>query len=69
MSWRAFAAAAGLLAGLGCSVFSDPMGREDALTNAQRRYTQHVRWGNLEAASAYVDPDVRTAFLGQAKAC
>jgi hypothetical protein len=68
MSWRALAAAAGLFAGLGCTVFSDPMGREDALSNAQLRYTQHVRWGNLDAASAYVDPEVRDAFLGQAKA-
>jgi hypothetical protein len=66
MSWRALAATAGLLAGFGC--ISDPMGREEALTNAQRHYTQHVRWGNLDAASAYVDPEVRDDFLGQAPA-
>jgi len=66
MSWRALAAAAGLLAAFGC--ISDPMGREDALAKAQLRYTQQVRWGNLEAASEYVDPEVRKAFLGQAKA-
>jgi len=68
MSWRALAAAAGLLAGLGCVGFHDPMGREEALTNAQRHYTQNVRWGDLDAASAYVDPEVRDDFLGQARA-
>jgi hypothetical protein len=68
MSWRALVAAAGLLTGLGCAAFSDPMGREDALASAQLRYTQNVRWGNLDAASEFVDPEVRDAFLGQAKA-
>jgi hypothetical protein len=68
MSWRALAAAAALVAGLGCAAFSDPMGRERALADAQLRYTQHVRWGNLDAASAFVDPEARAAFLGQAEA-
>jgi len=68
MFWRALAATAGLLAGLGCVGFHDPMGREEALTNAQRHYTQNVRWGNLDAASAYVDPEVRDDFLGRARA-
>ena len=67
MTWRALVAAAGLLAGLGCAAFSDPMGREYALAGVQLRYTQQVRWGNLEAASEFVDPEVRDAFLAQAK--
>lgn len=67
MSWRALAAA-GLLVGLGCAAFTDPMGREDALANAQLRYTQNVRWGKLDAAAEFVDPEVRDAFLAQSKA-
>jgi uncharacterized protein YchJ len=39
------------------------MGRERALAEAQLHYTQHVRWGNLDAASDYVDPAQRDAFL------
>ena len=68
MSWRALVASIGLVSGIGCAAFSDPMGRENALADSQLRYTQHVRWGNLDAASTFVDPEVRPAFLGQAKA-
>jgi hypothetical protein len=68
MSWRALAASAGLVAGLGCAAFSDPMGRERALADAQLRYTQQVRWGNLDAASEFIAPEERAAFLGQTHA-
>jgi hypothetical protein len=42
------------------------MGRERALEGAQLRYTQHVRWGEFDAASEFVDPAVRADFLAQA---
>ncbi len=57
-------AALTLLAGVGCaSTFADPTGRLTALENAQRRYTQLVRWGEIRRASAYVEPDLREEFL------
>ena len=57
-------AALALLAGAGCaSTFADPTGRLTALENAQRRYTQLVRWGEIRRASAYVEPDLREEFL------
>jgi hypothetical protein len=53
-----------MLAGAGCaSTFADPTGRLTALENAQRRYTQLVRWGEIRRASAYVEPDMREEFL------
>ena len=54
-----------LVASLACAAFSDPMGRERALEDAQLQYTQHVRWGNLDAASEFVDPELRPGFLDQ----
>ena len=57
-------AALTLLAGVGCaSTFADPTGRLTSLENAQRRYTQLVRWGEIRRASAYVEPDLREKFL------
>ena len=53
-----------LLAGMGCaSTLADPTGRQTALENAQRRYTQLVRWGEIKRASVYVEPDLREEFL------
>jgi hypothetical protein len=53
-----------LLATLGCAGsafdFSD---KEYALEGAQRRYTELVRWGEIERASAYVDPALTADFL------
>jgi hypothetical protein len=51
--------------GLACATLSDPLGRERALSEAQLHYTQHVRWGNLDAASEFVDPELRDEFLEQ----
>ena len=68
MSGRVFGMLLVLLAASGCAAFGDPMGRERALEGAQLRYTQHVRWGNFEAASEFVDPEQRDAFRGQAPA-
>jgi hypothetical protein len=48
----------------GCiNMLADPLGRRSALKEAQLNYTQAIRWGNLEDASEYVDPDFRDDFL------
>jgi hypothetical protein len=53
-----------LLATLGCAGMSfDFTGKESALEEAQRRYTELVRWGEIEGASAYVDPAITADFL------
>jgi hypothetical protein len=43
---------------------TDPMGRKSALRLAQREYTKAVRWGDIEVAAHYVDPELRAAYLG-----
>ena len=54
-----------LLAGSGClSLFTDPMGRQRALAETQRNYTNLIRWGDFEKAGELVDPSVREEFLG-----
>jgi hypothetical protein len=45
--------------------FIDPMGRKAAFDDTQRQYTQALRWGEIEKASAFVDPELRAAFLAQ----
>lgn len=53
-----------LLATLACAGSSfDFTGREKALEVAQNRYTELVRWGEIEGASAYVDPAITAEFL------
>ena len=52
----------------GCVSFTDPMGRKHALEESQRRYTNLVRWGEIEKAADLVDPALRQDFLGQAAA-
>jgi len=48
----------------GCgATLGDPMGRQNALEDTQRRYTQLVRWGEIEKASEFVDPALRQDFL------
>jgi hypothetical protein len=52
---------------LGCSsTFSNPSGKKNALEESQRRYTELVRWGEIERASAFVDPELLDDFLDQA---
>jgi hypothetical protein len=68
MTGRLLGVLAAVLAGLGCAALGDPMGRASALEDAQLHYTQHVRWGNLDAASEFVDPALRDEFLSQAPA-
>jgi hypothetical protein len=46
----------------GCVSFSDPLGRHDALEVAQKQYTEAIRWGYLERARLFVDPEERSAF-------
>lgn len=55
----------------GCSVLAeldDPLGRHSSLTNTQRQYTQAIRWGEIETASQFVDPEWRPAFLEKSAA-
>ncbi len=62
------AAALALVSCAGCISFTDPLGREDALEQAQLKYTQFVRWGELERARQYVHPDVVEEFNDHASA-
>lgn len=43
--------------------WSDPLDREVTLEDAQYRYTVLVRWNDLDRASAFVDPAMRSDFL------
>ena len=57
-----------LLAMLGCA--SNPFGDSDkqiALKDAQRKYTELVRWGEIESASVYVDPAITGDYLDTAQ--
>lgn len=58
-----------LLAGAfgACVSPTDPLGREEALEEAQRRYTELVRWGEAEQAGRYVDPELRDEFVRLAR--
>lgn len=57
-----------LLTALGCatSIFDTTRSKENALEEAQRKYTELVRWGEIESASAYVDPEISEAFIDAA---
>ena len=49
---------------LGCAAtLADPDGRENSLEEIQRKYTQLIRWGEIERASVFVDPEKREGFL------
>jgi len=61
------ALALGLLA-LGCVTPSDPWAHVEALEDSQKRYTEAIRWGDLERAATYVDPEMRDDFLAMAEA-
>jgi hypothetical protein len=66
--WIALASAAGIALLGGCVSPSDPLGRVEALEEAQKRYTEAIRWGDLERASRYVVADQRAEFLALADA-
>lgn len=52
---------------LACVSPTDPLGRQDALEEAQQRYTDLVRWGELEKASQFVAPELRGPYVALAK--
>jgi len=52
----------------GCVSPSDPWERAEALKQAQRKYAEGLRWGNLEKSAKYVDPQLRSEFLALAGA-
>ena len=57
-----------LLATLGCA--GNPFGDSDkqsALEDAQRRYTELVRWGEIDSASFYIDPAIASEYLDTAQ--
>ena len=59
------------LASTGCAVIgelADPTGRQKSLEDSQKRYTELVRWGELERASEFVDPKLREQYLNHAEA-
>ena len=51
-----------------CVSPSDPWERGEALKQAQRKYSEALRWGNLEKAAKYVDPEMRSDFLALSNA-
>lgn len=58
-----------LCAAFGCaSTFTDPSGKRASLEEAQRRYTELVRWGEIERAGEFVDPDMLDEYLDHASA-
>ena len=60
--WLALAWVLVLTAATGCISLADPLGRQDALEETQQKYTDLVRWGDLEAAERFVDPELREEF-------
>ena len=46
-----------------CVSPSDPFERGEALKQAQRKYSEALRWGNLEKAATYVAPEMKSEFL------
>jgi hypothetical protein len=55
-----------LLLATGCIKPNDPLGHRDALTDAQKRYTNFIRWRDAEKAVQFVDPELRKNFLAHA---
>lgn len=65
--WLAATLAVGLLTLPGClATLVDPMGRQNSLEEAQRRYTALVRWGEIERAAQWVVEDEQETFLSLA---
>ena len=52
----------------GCILAGDPMGRKYSLENAQRRYTDAIRWGQFDKAEVFVVPEVLEEFHSYAAA-
>ncbi len=51
----------------GCGVlvqaYTDPLGRRTELRLVQREYSKYIRWGDVEAAVAFVHPDLQQEFM------
>jgi hypothetical protein len=62
----ALALSLALLLAQGCMSPRDPMGHRDALKDAQKRYTNLIRWRDAERAVEFVDPELRDKFLANA---
>jgi hypothetical protein len=52
---------------MACASF-DPLDRRGSLEESQKKYTELIRWGEIDMAAQYVDPDLRDAFLQLAPA-
>lgn len=46
--------------------WSDPLKRQFSLEDAQRQYTEYVRWSAFDKASRYVEPEMRDEYLANA---
>ena len=53
---------------LGCTTVNDALAHRDQLEQAQKRYTELIRWRDAERAARFVRPERRAAFLEAAKA-
>jgi hypothetical protein len=52
---------------LGCSTVDDTLAHRDDLEEAQKRYTQLIRWRDAERAARFVVPERRESFMELAK--
>jgi hypothetical protein len=50
-----------------CVSPSDPWERERELQLTQKKYIEALRWGNIDKAATYVDPEQRDEFLALAE--
>lgn len=57
-----------LLLATSCVSPRDPLGHRDALSDAQKRYTNFIRWRDAEKAVQFVEPELRKEFLSHASA-
>lgn len=57
-----------LISATSCVSWSDPWERGRALELAQKNYTDAIRWGDIDGAARYVEPDLREGFLAYAEA-
>lgn len=48
------------------ATLADPTGKKNSLESTQRRYTELIRWGDLERAVRFVDPELQGEFMRQA---
>jgi hypothetical protein len=67
----AFALGIWLVLATGCGLMrlteGDLLGRRADFYDAQKHYTQSVRWGDLDKAAEFVDPKQRESFQSSAR--